>query len=88
MFFFATENLGVNLGFFKEFDRHVIEINPQSETLTWAKVTVVHPKDEVFVSWKIEEDNFFLNWKALECVSVNVQPKGKLATFNLIVNSN
>lgn len=86
LFFMATETLGVNLGFFKDFDPNTIEIQPQSETLTWAKGTVVHPLGPVKVYWRIEGDNLLLDYTVPEGAKVVVQPKGKLSKFNLIIN--
>ncbi|MFD2200390.1 hypothetical protein [Shivajiella indica] len=86
MFFMATETLGVNLGFFKDFDPNTIEIKPQSETLTWAKGTVVHPLGPVEVYWRIEGENLLLDYKAPKGAKVLVQPKGKLSKLNLIIN--
>lgn len=86
LFFMATETLGVNLGFFKDFDSSVIEIQPQSETLTWAKGTVMHPLGPVEVDWRIEDANLFLSYKVPTGAKVIVQPKGKLGKLNLILN--
>lgn len=86
LFFMATETLGVNLGFFKDFDPTIIEIKPQSETLTWAKGTVVHPLGHVEVHWRIVGDNLLLNYKAPQGAKVVVNPKGKLSKLNLIIN--
>lgn len=86
LFFFATETLGVNLGFFKDFNPSLIEIQPQSETLTWAKGKVVHPLGTVEVDWKIEGENLLLNYKVPEGAKILVRPKGKLGKLNLIIN--
>ncbi|MCR9014205.1 family 78 glycoside hydrolase catalytic domain [Aquiflexum gelatinilyticum] len=87
LFFFATETLGVNLGFFKDFNPDLIEIQPQSEALSWAKGTVVHPLGPVEVDWRIEGENLFLNYSAPPGAKVSVKPKGKLGKLNLVLNS-
>ncbi|WP_194775329.1 alpha-L-rhamnosidase-related protein [Pararhodonellum marinum] len=83
-FFFATETLGVNLGFFKDFSADLIEIQPQSESLTWAKGRVMHPLGPVDVSWEIKGDNLFLEYSVPEGAEVRISPRGKLGQLNLI----
>ncbi len=85
-FFLSSEVLGVNLGFYKELDRNIIEIEPQSATITWAKGTVAHPLGKVDVSWKIVGNRLILNYSAPKDAKVKVAPKGKLANLSLWVN--
>lgn len=85
-YFLSTEVLGVNLGFHKPFDPSVIEIAPQSETLSWAEGTVAHPLGPVFVKWRIKGDMLFLTYRAPQGVKVKVRPKGKLGKLKLMAN--
>ncbi|UZR97700.1 family 78 glycoside hydrolase catalytic domain [Chondrinema litorale] len=85
-FFLSTEALGVQLGYYQQFERETIHINPQSELLTWAKGTVPHPLGLVHVDWKISGDLLIMNVKVPEGVPYKVEPKGKLATYKLVLN--
>ena len=85
-YFLSTQTLGVQLGFPGVFDPEVIVIAPQSESLSWAKGKVPHPKGLVSVSWRIAGNNLYLDYTAPEGVPVKVQPKGRLAKYNLILN--
>ena len=85
-YFLTTEALGVNLGYHKKFDRNTIYIEPQSETLTWAKGTVPHPLGLIKVEWRIEGDNLFVEYVVSSDASVVVNPRGKLSNYTLWVN--
>jgi len=83
-YFLSTEVLGVKLGFNQPFSRDTIFIQPQSETLSWAKGTVPHPQGDVGVSWHIAGDNLFLDLRIPKNVPCEIQPKGRLASYKLI----
>jgi len=85
-YFLSTETLGVKLGYPELFDSETITIAPQSEKLTWAKGTVPHPKGLVSVSWRVAGNNLYLDYTAPEGTPVKVEPKGRLAEYNLIIN--
>lgn len=85
-YFMSTRVLGVRLGF-PEIDFHdKIFIKPQSANITWAKGIVPHPMGLVEVDWRIAGDKLFLNYSAPEGAEVIVEPRGKLAEKELIVN--
>jgi alpha-L-rhamnosidase len=83
-FFLSTEVLGVQLGFNKQFSRDTIYIQPQSETLSWAKGTVPHPAGLVGVEWHISGDFLLLNLTIPANVPYIIEPRGRLARYKLI----
>ena len=85
-YFLSTQTLGVQLGYPEIFDPENIIIAPQSESLDWAKGTVVHPKGLVSVSWRVAGKNLYLDYTAPEGVPVKIEPRGRLAKYNLILN--
>ena len=85
-YYLSSEVLGVNLGFYKKLDRNVIEIEPQSATVSWAEGSVSHPLGKVDVSWKVIGNKLALTYKAPEGAKVVVNPKGRLAELELWVN--
>jgi hypothetical protein len=85
-YFLSTEVLGVSLGFHKEFDRQIIKISPQTETITWAKGVVPHPAGPIAVEWKIKGDNLFLNYEAPDTLEVQISPLGRLADKIIHIN--
>ena len=85
-YFLSTQTLGVQLGYPEIFDPETIVIAPQSESLDWAKGTVAHPKGLVSVYWRVGGNNLYLDYTAPEGVPVKVQPRGRLAELNLILN--
>lgn len=82
-YFLSTGVLGVRLGFSHDFDRSLIEIHPQSETLSWARGTVPHPAGLVGVDWKIEGKKLVMHLLLPEGVPFRVSPEGRLAGFDL-----
>ncbi len=82
-FFLSTEVLGVQMGFGREFDPSLIEIAPQSETLSWARGTVPHPAGMVGVDWKVEGDRLVLHVHLPGGVAYRVTPRGRLAGLTL-----
>ncbi len=85
-FYLSTQVLGVDLGFPGNLSPDTIYIRPQSETLSWAKGTVPHPKGLVSVNWKIHGRQLVLNYSVPEGIPVVVEPRGRLRMLNLIVN--
>ncbi len=85
-FFLSTEVLGVRLGFNHEFDRNVVVIAPQSETLTWARGRVPHPAGMVDVDWRIEGERLVMEVIVPEGVDYQVNPVGRLAGYTLDLN--
>jgi len=85
-YFLSTEVLGVQLGFSREFIPSLIEIAPQSETLSWARGTVPHPAGMVGVDWRIEGERLILQVLLPEGVAYRVAPRGRLAGFTLDLN--
>jgi hypothetical protein len=84
-YFLSSGALGVNMGFPLQLSPDTIYIFPQSETLQWARGTVPHPRGDVWVSWKIDGENLWLEYKAPVGVPVIVKPLGKLAKYKLLV---
>jgi hypothetical protein len=85
-YFLSTRVLGVNLGFDQGFSRDTVFINPQSETLTWAKGTVPHPVGEVSVEWYLRGEILFLNVSVPSGVKVIVEPVGRLKKYKAVQN--
>ncbi len=85
-FFLSSEVLGVKLGFNHDFDRNVIEIMPQSETLSWARGTVPHHAGPVHVDWKIIGDRLLMDVQIPADVEYIVRPRGRLSGFTLDLN--
>jgi len=85
-FFLSSEILGVNLGFSHGFNRDLIEIQPQSESLSWARGTVPHPAGLVSVDWRIEGEGLIMNIVIPEGAEYEVQPRGRLAELDLDLN--
>lgn len=85
-YYMSSQILGVDLGFPGYASPDTIYIRPQTNSVSWAKGTVPHPKGLVTLDWKIQGDVLFLNYKAPAGVPVQVQPKGRLAAYKLVVN--
>ena len=85
-YYMSTQTLGVQLGFPGPFSPDTIVIAPQSETLSWAKGSVPHPKGLVSVSWRVNGDHLYLDYTAPEGVPVVVKPRGRLAKYHLVLN--
>jgi len=85
-FFLSTEVLGVKLGFNHDFNRNVIEIMPQSETLSWASGTVPHPAGLVHVEWEICGDRLVMNVQIPAGMEYIVRPMGRLSGYTLDLN--
>ncbi|MDD6210629.1 MAG: family 78 glycoside hydrolase catalytic domain [Bacteroidales bacterium] len=86
-YYLSTQALGVQLGFPGAFSPDTITIAPQSETLSWAKGTVPHPKGMVSVSWRVGGNNLYLDYSAPKGVPVKIEPRGRLAGYNLILKN-
>jgi len=82
-FFLSTEVLGVQLGFSRDFNPALIEIAPQSETLSWARGAVPHPAGMVGVNWKVEGERLVLHLLLPEGAAYRVTPRGRLAALAL-----
>ena len=86
-YYMSSQILGVDLGFPSYSSPDTIYIRPQTETITWAKGTVPHPKGLVSVDWKIQGDVLFLNYTTPVGIPVVVEPCAKLKKFRLIINN-
>ncbi len=84
-YFLATAALGVQLGWYQNLDREIIQISPQSSHLEWAKGTVMHPAGPVTVSWTVVNDELHLRYNAPKGKKVNITPKGRLGKLSLKV---
>ena len=82
-FFLSTQVLGVRLGFDPDFERDLIKIMPQSETLSWARGTVPHPAGLVHVDWRIEGKRLVMKLVVPEGVDYRVEPLGRLSLLEL-----
>ncbi len=85
-FFLSSEVLGVKLGFNHDFNKNVIEIMPQSETLTWARGAVPHPAGLVYVDWRIKGERLVMHVTLPEGVEYIVRPRGRLSGLTLDLN--
>ena len=85
-YYLSTQVLGVDLGFPSGLSADTIYIRPQSETITWAKGHVPHPKGLVWVEWKKEGEYLFVNYEAPKGIPVLVQPKGMLSNLAIKIN--
>jgi len=86
-YYLSTKVLGVPL--LNGFDERVGEemiIAPQSETLSFASGTVPRPEGLVKVNWHIAGDNLFVDVEAPAGLPWRVEPRGRLATYRLVVN--
>ncbi len=86
-FFLSTEVLGVKFGFNQDFSRDTVLIEPQTENISWAKGVVPHPAGKLKIDWKIQGKNLIFNLELPKDVPYIVKPKGRLAEFNLILNT-
>lgn len=85
-YYLSTQVLGVPLGFPQSVDYDNLVLAPQTESLSWAKGCVPHPKGEIRVDWYIRGNNLFYNCIVPDGVKFQVQPKGTLAERVLWVN--
>jgi alpha-L-rhamnosidase len=84
-YFLTTEALGFQMEFPNKPSIHnEITLSPQSETLTWAKGTVWHPKGLVSIEWRVENNILYFNYSAPSSLKIKVKPKGRLANFKLV----
>ncbi|MEM7573068.1 MAG: hypothetical protein AAF433_09215 [Bacteroidota bacterium] len=85
-YFLATEVLGVNLGFYQPWQRELIEISPQSASLSWAAGEVMHPLGKVELRWEVRGEQLWLWYSAPEGAEVVVKPRGRLGELELVLN--
>jgi hypothetical protein len=85
-YYMSSQILGVDLGFPGYLSADTIYIRPQSNSVSWAKGTVPHPRGLVTVDWKVAGNVLFLNYVTPAGVPVVVQPRGRLAKLRLVVN--
>lgn len=62
-------------------------IAPESDTLSWARGAVSHPRGLVQVSWAIREECLHLSVETPPGVTYQIAPKGRLATLSLVQTS-
>lgn len=87
-YYLTTQCLGVNLGFPNQSTNiNQIIISPQSESVTWARGSVPHPKGKIEVEWSIKGNVLFVDYKVPKGLQVEIKPKGKLSTLKLIVQN-
>ena len=87
IYFLSTEVLGVKIGFNQDFSHDTVLIQPQTENISWAKGVVPHPVGEIKIDWKIKGDNLIFNLELPKDIPFIVEPKGRLAKLNLILNT-
>jgi alpha-L-rhamnosidase len=86
-YFMSTEALGVQMEYpHRGSVLDDLVLAPQSETLTWAKGSVWHPKGTITIDWKIEGNQLIFNYQAPHDLKITVQPKGKLSRLERWVN--
>lgn len=85
-YYLSTRALGVRLGFPDATDLSSVLIAPESETLSWARGAVPHPRGLVTVEWAVHGDRLEMNYFAPEGVAVTIAPQGRLAGLCLWVN--
>jgi hypothetical protein len=86
-YFLSTEVLGVKIGFNQDFSRDTVLIQPQTESVSWARGIVPHPAGKIKIDWKIQGKNLIFNLELPKDVPYIVEPKGSLAKYNLILNT-
>ncbi|MGC9342978.1 MAG: MGH1-like glycoside hydrolase domain-containing protein, partial [Bacteroidales bacterium] len=84
-YFMSTRVLGVQLGFPEIGFHDKIVIRPQAANISWARGEVPHPLGNVKVDWKIIGDNLFFSYAAPKGAEVIIEPVGKLAEKELIL---
>jgi hypothetical protein len=84
-YFMSTRILGVQLGFPEIGFHDKIVIRPQAANISWAKGSVPHPLGLVQVEWKVMGDKLLFSYAAPEDAQVIVEPVGKLADRELII---
>ncbi|MEO0468158.1 MAG: alpha-L-rhamnosidase N-terminal domain-containing protein [Bacteroidota bacterium] len=78
--------LGVRLGYPEAIHPEEVVIAPQASQLQWAKGAVPHPSGLVEVSWRVEGDNFLLDYHVSDEVKVKLEKRGRFKSLNWIVN--
>ena len=86
-YYLSTRALGVRLGFPDLTDLDTVLIAPEAETLDWARGVVPHPRGLVSVEWAVRGSCLVLSFAAPEGVEVVVQPRGRLASLRLCLNT-
>ena len=86
-YFLSSEVLGVKTGFNQDFSRDTVLIQPQTENISWARGVVPHPAGKIKIDWKIQGENLIFNLELPKNVPYIVEPKGRLANYNLILNT-
>ncbi len=86
-YYLSSQVLGVDLGFPDTVSPDTIYIQPQGETIQWAKGTVPHPLGDVEVNWKVEGNQLYLDYKAPPGIPVIVKPRGRLSRLHLVLQS-
>ncbi|MCK5906394.1 MAG: hypothetical protein KAG37_02325, partial [Flavobacteriales bacterium] len=57
------------------------------ENISWARGVVPHPAGKIKIDWKIQGENLIFNLELPKNVPYIVEPKGRLANYNLILNT-
>lgn len=83
-YYLSTRALGVRLGFPESDNLDEILIAPQSENLSRARGTVMHPRGTVTVDWKVTGDTLELSYRVPPGISVSVAPRGRLKKLRLV----
>ncbi len=82
-YYLSTRVLGVRLGFPEPDDLSEVLIAPESETLSWAKGVVPHPRGDIAVEWRVTGRRLALRYSAPRGVRVKVEPRGRLSKLRL-----
>jgi len=85
-YYLSTQVLGVQLGYPEAADLTSVLIAPQSESSSWARGTVPHPRGPVDVSWRVEGDLLRMSVRVPPGVPFRVAPRGRLAQMRLELN--
>jgi len=85
-YYLSTEVLGVSLGYPEALDESELVVAPRSESLSWARGTVPHPRGDVGVDWRIEGGLLRLAVSVPDGVRYRVEPRGRLSRLRLELN--
>ena len=85
-YYMSRHILGVDMGWPEFTHPDTLIISPLAETVGWARGDVPHARGVVHVEWKIQGDTLFLNSEVPDGVEWRVEPKGRLAELELVIN--
>jgi len=83
----STNVLGVPMGFPEPPASDALVIEPQGETIDWARGVVPHPAGGIEVGWSVEGKRLVFCCNAPRGVRWRVAPRGRLARKELVITS-